>query len=97
MNLKRRWDIYWNGADGAKETTRNMLTMWAHLFPACGIFAEALVEFLGSLLRVLLVLVAPLLFWTAPVISIFTAHRTLSDEEVRQLWRERGYTHGDQP
>jgi hypothetical protein len=94
LHLKRRWDIYLNGSDGAKELTLNMLTMWQHLMPACGLFGEALVEFIGAVARVLLVIILPLLFWIAPVISIFTAHRLATDEEIRERLRNDIHKNG---
>jgi hypothetical protein len=94
FQLKRRWDIYLNGTDGAKELTVNMLTMWRHLFPAFGLFAEALVGLIAALGRVAFVLALPLLFWIAPLVSMFTAHRTLSDDEVRERLRARIHKNG---
>jgi hypothetical protein len=82
-----RWDIYLNGRDGLKESAHAMLTMWWHLFPACGEFGEALYEFFAATARVFIILVLPLLFWIAPITAIFTAHRLLTDEEIRAQLR----------
>lgn len=87
LHIKKRWDIYLNGRDGVKATAVAMLTMWMHLFPACGEFAETLHAFLVATARVLLILVLPLLFWIAPVSAIFTAHRIVTDEEIRARLR----------
>lgn len=87
--LKERWDIYINGRDGLRESASAMVTMWRYLFPACGAFAEALYEFLAATVRVLMVIMLPLLFWIAPITAIFTAHRILTDDEIRaQLRRD---------
>ena len=94
FQLKDRWDIYINGTDGAKRLTVNMLTMWRHLLPACGLFGESLVGLLSALLFVVVVLVLPFLFWLAPLVSIFTAHRTLSDAEVRERLRRDIHRNG---
>lgn len=94
FQVKERWDIYVNGTDGVKQTTLSMLTLWRALFPACGLFGETLVEFLGALLKVVLILVLPLLFWLAPLISIFTAHRRLTDDEVRAILRKDMHRNG---
>jgi hypothetical protein len=85
--IKERWDIYLNGRDGLKESACDLLTMWRHLFPACGIFAEALRDFLSATIAVLAILVMPLLFWVAPITAIFTAHRILTDDEIRAQLR----------
>jgi hypothetical protein len=95
-HIRERIDVYLNGTDGAKELTINMLTMWQHLFPACGLFAEALVELIKAVLRVVIVVLMPLLFWIAPVISVFTAHRMLSDAEVRQRMRADIHRNGSE-
>ena len=92
--LKERWDIYWNGTSGARELTHALLTAWRYLLPACGQFAEALVPLLMALSRVAVILVAPLLFWTAPFISIFAAHRSLTDDEVRARMRRDLHRNG---
>lgn len=85
--MKERWDIYWNGTSGAKELIWGLLTMWRHLLPACGEFAEAIVPFLTTLARVFLIIALPFIFWLAPVIAIFSAHRIVSEEEVRHRLR----------
>lgn len=93
-NLKRRWDIYLNGRSGAKELTVSMLTLWRHLLPACGLFGEALVELITALVRVVMVLVLPLLFWIAPLISFFTAHHEWTEDEARARLRARIHKNG---
>lgn len=89
-----RFDIWLNGANGAKQLTVAMLCMWRSLTPACGPFAESLIEFLIALSRVIIVIVAPFLFWLAPVIAIFTAHRMVSEDEVRARMRANMHRNG---
>jgi hypothetical protein len=84
---KHRWNIYLNGTYGVKEISVAMLTMWRYLLPACGLFGEVTVKFLAASYSVAVIFVMPFLFWLAPLISIFTAHRTLTDEEVRERLR----------
>jgi len=82
--LKDRWDIYYNGEYGLKHVLRAWLTAWSELLPACGMFADALVNFLTSVLRVILIFCLPFCFWAAPLVAIFTARRTVPEETILQ-------------
>lgn len=82
--MSERWDIYLNGEYGLKHVLRAWLTSWAELFPACGMFADALVNFLIAVLRVFLIFCLPFCFWAAPIVAIFTARRIVSDETIYQ-------------
>lgn len=94
FHFKERLDIYLNGTDGAKELTMNLLTTWRHYPDAAGALGAAFLSFIASLLRVFFVLFAPLLFWIAPLVSIFTAHRSVPEAEIRQRLRDGMHKNG---
>lgn len=93
--MGQRFDIWWNGTDGVKHIARSFIGMWKYFIPACGLFGQAAVDLTGALLACIWTLLAPFIFWLAPLIAIFTAHRLLSDEEVRT--RMRAAFHKDGP
>jgi len=94
MNLKKRLDIYWNGTDGAKELTLSMLISWKHFPNGAGAVGAAAIELTVALVRAFCILLTPFFFWIAPVVSIFTAHREASEDDVRRVLRDGVHKNG---
>lgn len=93
-HAKERWTIYFHGTDGVKALTFGLLSMWRHVPTEFRAWGKALAAVLRASVVVVWVLIGPLMFWLAPVIAIFTAHRVVPEAEVRARMRQRMHQMG---
>lgn len=53
-----------------------------------------MLETIKIALLVVAIVILPFVFWAAPIVAIFTAHRLLSDDEVRARMRADMHRNG---
>lgn len=92
--FKRRWRIYVHGKCGLKEAAVGLLLAWRKLPQLLADLWEPIKSIALTLFWLVFVLAAPLLFWLAPILAIFTAYVQPTEEEVRSRLRDRIHKNG---
>jgi hypothetical protein len=92
--FKRRWRIYVHGNCGVKEATVGMLLAWRNVPELVADMWDPIRSIAHTAFLLVVALVAPLLFWLAPVLAIFTAYTEPTEEEIRARLRARIHKNG---
>lgn len=94
--MNRRLDIYVNGNQGLRELTLDLLLSWAQVPRLARPVWRSLVDLFWDSLPLLLAMLGPVLVPLAPVLAVWTAHRELTDEEVRARLRRGIHQNGSE-
>ena len=82
--MNRRLDLYLNGRQGLKELSLDLLLSWLQVPRLARKVWRSVVDLFWDALPLLLALLGPVLVPLAPALAIWTAHRVLTDDEVRE-------------